>query len=83
MVFQDRVSLYSHGCPGTHSVDQTGLELRNLPASVSQVLGLKSCARNRWQSGRVLLRGRDKVVADREEGEKKERAGCSPYLYGK
>ena len=31
--FQDRVSLYSSGCPGTHSVDQAGLELRNLPAS--------------------------------------------------
>jgi hypothetical protein len=34
--------LCSPGCPGTHSVDQAGLELRNLPASVSQVLGLKS-----------------------------------------
>jgi hypothetical protein len=31
------------GCPGTHSVDQAGLELRNLPASASQVLGLKAC----------------------------------------
>jgi hypothetical protein len=43
-VFRDRVSLCSPGCPGTHSVDQAGLELRNLPASVSQVLGLKACA---------------------------------------
>jgi hypothetical protein len=34
-VFRDRVSLYSPGCPGTHSVDQVGLELRNLPASAS------------------------------------------------
>jgi hypothetical protein len=42
--FRDRVSLCSLGCPGTHSVDQTGLELRNLPASASQVLGLKACA---------------------------------------
>jgi hypothetical protein len=25
-VFQDRVSLYSPGCPGTHFVDQAGLE---------------------------------------------------------
>jgi hypothetical protein len=40
---QDRVSLCSPGCPGTHSVDQAGLELRNLPASASQVLGLKAC----------------------------------------
>ncbi|GAB1296554.1 26S proteasome non-ATPase regulatory subunit 11 [Apodemus speciosus] len=30
------------GCPGTHSVDQAGLELRNPPASASQVLGLKA-----------------------------------------
>jgi hypothetical protein len=44
LVFQDRVSLYCPGCPGTHSVDQAGLELRNLPASASQVLGLKACA---------------------------------------
>jgi hypothetical protein len=43
LVFRDRVSLCSPGCPGTHSIDQAGLELRNLPASVSQVLGLKTC----------------------------------------
>jgi hypothetical protein len=42
--FQDRVSMYSPGCPGTHSVDQAGLELRNPPASASQVLGLRVCA---------------------------------------
>ncbi|GAB1294115.1 Phospholipid transfer protein C2CD2L [Apodemus speciosus] len=35
------VSLYSPGYPGTHSVDQAGFELRNLPASASQVLGSK------------------------------------------
>jgi hypothetical protein len=40
---RDRISLYSPGCPGTHSVDQAGLELRNPPASASQVLGLKVC----------------------------------------
>jgi hypothetical protein len=39
---RDRVSL--SGCPGTHSVDQAGLELRNPPASASLVLGLKVCA---------------------------------------
>jgi hypothetical protein len=39
-VFRDRVSLCSSGCPGTYSVDQAGLELRNPPASASQVLGL-------------------------------------------
>jgi hypothetical protein len=44
LFFQDRISLCSSGCPGTHSVDQAGLELRNLPASASQVLGLKACS---------------------------------------
>jgi hypothetical protein len=43
LVFRDRVSLYSPGCPGTHSVDQAGLELKNLPVSASQVLRLKAC----------------------------------------
>jgi hypothetical protein len=37
-VFQDRVPLCIPGCPGTHSGDQTGLEIRNLPDSASQVL---------------------------------------------
>jgi hypothetical protein len=48
--FRDRVSLYSPGCPGSHSVDQAGLELRNPPASASQVLGLKVCATTAWHS---------------------------------
>jgi hypothetical protein len=39
--FWDRVSLCGPGCPGTHSVDQDGLELRNSPVSASRVLGLK------------------------------------------
>jgi hypothetical protein len=43
LVFRDRVSLCSPDCPGTQSVDQAGLELRNLPASASRVLGLKVC----------------------------------------
>jgi hypothetical protein len=43
LVFRDRVSLYSPGCPGTHFVDQAGLELRNPPASASRMLGLKEC----------------------------------------
>jgi hypothetical protein len=42
LFFRDRVSLCSSGCPGTHSVDQAGLELRNLPSSASQVLGVRS-----------------------------------------
>jgi hypothetical protein len=44
LVFRDRVSLCSPGYPGTHFVDQAGLELRNPPASASQVLGLQACA---------------------------------------
>jgi hypothetical protein len=43
-LFWDRVFLWSPVYPGTHSVDQAGLELRNPPASASQVLGLKACA---------------------------------------
>ena len=42
--FRDRVSLYSPGCPGTHFVDQAGLELRYPPASAFQILGLKVSA---------------------------------------
>jgi hypothetical protein len=49
-IFRDRVSLYSPGCPGTHFVAQAGLELRNLPASASQVLGLKTCATTAWHN---------------------------------
>jgi hypothetical protein len=37
------VSLCSPGCPGTHSVDQLSLKLRDPPASASQVLGLLVC----------------------------------------
>jgi hypothetical protein len=44
VVVQDRVSLYSSGCPG----DQAVLELRNPSASASQVLGLKVCATTAW-----------------------------------
>jgi hypothetical protein len=44
LFFRDRVSLCNPGCPGTHFVDQAGLELRNLPVSASQVLGSKVCA---------------------------------------
>ena len=43
-VFQDWGFLCSPGFPGIHSVEQVGLELRNLPTSASQVLGLKACA---------------------------------------
>ena len=44
----DRVSLYSPGYPGTHSEDQAGLQLRNPPASASQVLGFKVWTTTAW-----------------------------------
>ena len=57
--FGDRVSLCSPGYSGTHSVDQAGLELRNPPASASQVKGIKGVSHHRpaifINSGRVLL----------------------------
>jgi hypothetical protein len=46
--FSRQVFLSSSGCPGAHFVDQTGLELRNPPASIFQVLGLKVCATTAW-----------------------------------
>ena len=46
--FRDRLSLCTLGCPGTHSVDQADLKLRNPPASASQVLGLKVCTTTAW-----------------------------------
>jgi hypothetical protein len=48
-VFRDRVSLCSRpSCPETHSVDQAGLELRNLPASASRKARIKSQGIGRW-----------------------------------
>ena len=44
LFFRARVSLYIPGCPGPPFVDQAGLELRNLPASAFQVMGLNVCA---------------------------------------
>jgi hypothetical protein len=55
-VFQDRISLCCPGCPGTHSVDQAGLELRNPPASASQVLGLKAWATTAWLTKAILIK---------------------------
>jgi hypothetical protein len=53
-VFQDRVSLHSPGCPGTQSIDQAGLKLRNSPASSSQVLGLKACTTTAWPMATLI-----------------------------
>jgi hypothetical protein len=54
--FGDRVSLYSPGFPGTHSVDQADLELRNPPASASQVLALKAYATTAQQEKNFFLK---------------------------
>ena len=49
VVSPDRVSLCSPGCPGTLSVVQAGLELRNPPALASQVLALKVYSTTAWR----------------------------------
>lgn len=44
--FQDKTwFLCGPGYPGTHSVDQGGIKVRDFPASTSGMLGLKVCAR--------------------------------------
>jgi len=43
LFFQDRVLLCNSGCPGTHYVNQDGLEFMEIPRSPSQVQGLKVC----------------------------------------
>ena len=48
MYFQDRISLCSPGIPGTHSVDQASLELRDPPASASGVLGIEDVHCSPW-----------------------------------
>ncbi|CAO2642835.1 hypothetical protein LEMLEM_LOCUS26350, partial [Lemmus lemmus] len=50
-----RVSLSRACCPGICSVDQAGLELRDLPASDSRVLGLKVCATIICSEGHLFL----------------------------
>ncbi|GAB1298783.1 Transmembrane protein 260 [Apodemus speciosus] len=46
-MWQARISLYSPGCPGTHSVDQAGLERRNPPSSASQSAGITGVRHHR------------------------------------
>jgi hypothetical protein len=43
LVFRDRVSLCSPGCPGTHSVDQAGLELPGAGIKGVRAPPLPSC----------------------------------------
>jgi hypothetical protein len=53
-LFIDRDSVCGAGYPGTHSVDQTGLKFRDLPASASWVLGLKAYTTTAWLSIWIL-----------------------------
>lgn len=46
--FWDKVSLWLPGCPGSLSIDQSGLELRDLPTFASLVLGSKVWATSAW-----------------------------------
>jgi hypothetical protein len=55
LFFLETGFLCSPGCPGTHSVDQAGLELRTLPAAACQVLGLKVCTTTAQHSGTFCL----------------------------
>jgi hypothetical protein len=57
-VLQGRVSLCSHGCPRTASVDQAGLHLlRELAkASASHVLGLEVHTTTTWFNPHPLLK---------------------------
>jgi hypothetical protein len=43
LLSSDRVSLCSPGCPGTHSVDQVGLELRDPLRSNSETILPPEC----------------------------------------
>jgi hypothetical protein len=54
-VFLDKVSLCSHGCPGTHFVDQADIELRNLPA------GIKGMHHHAWLSFQELKVGENDI----------------------
>ena len=48
LVFGDWDFLCIPGCPGRHSVDQGGLEIKNPSSSASQVLGIKAWATTTW-----------------------------------
>ena len=51
--FETGFSLCSPGCPGTHSVDQAGLELRNPPAFCLYTYGLDTLP-TAWKSTSLL-----------------------------
>ena len=75
LFFPGRVSLYSPGCPGTHFVDLAGLKLRNLPASASQVLGLRCAPPLPSPTSLDKHKARDSETYRRESREKPQRYG--------
>ena len=79
LVFRDRVSLCSPGCPGTHFVDQASLELRNPPASASRVLGLKACPTTPGGS-RIFRPGNNQATVSEKPKEKSHWHNMGPIL---
>jgi hypothetical protein len=55
-VFQDRVSLYSPGCPGTHSVGQAGLELQKSACLCLPSAGIKGVRHHARLSTEILMK---------------------------
>jgi hypothetical protein len=53
-VFQDKISLYSSGCPGAHCVDEASLKLTEI--LLPQPPRLKVCAITLWLLALFLIR---------------------------
>ena len=61
-IFWDRLSLSIPDCPGTCYVYQADLKHRDLPVSVSQVLGLKVCTTIAWLEFSFLKWSREVII---------------------
>lgn len=59
-------TLRSPECSGDHSMEQTDLEFRDSPASVSQVMGLKPCATTAWLSCSFQMGGLKSSVREKD-----------------
>jgi hypothetical protein len=60
--FWNRISLCSLGCPGTQSVNKTGLQLREIPVSASGELGLKTYATTVWPLSSFFAEGAKEIA---------------------
>ena len=67
LLFRDRASLCSLDCPRICSVDQAGLELRNLPASVSRVHVTGGCELAEMDVGNGISRLRKSSTLQPQE----------------